>query len=809
MAFNSKIAKEFQKAGFLIFPLFRNSSRPFSEPKGWQRFENGLPSDGRTTPVKGETPATSDPSLLKEWESNPAIIGYGICSPHHLVFDLDVKNNKNGVDQFEILRAKYNIPKPGLIVRSKSGGYHLFYNRSEALQGALVAKAVNITLNGNEQYLGVDLIANNGYVVGAEFEAGEWKQGEYRILKGSINDLTVCPDEVIKGQVRQKGLPGPSMGEHLIEFEADDETENLVATIRSARIPDVIPVGNRDNLLTVFIGVLKSRKIPIETAKMLCETFISKCELNDDETRETFAKSVDLDGKLARFYGIVVDTNDPRVIARELVISAGVYKCLEQLPGSIALVATKPNPWLEKHVIYNETKARQDLLPYTKPIPESDNAKPVNPLDILLRDASLPRVHSTGYYPKLSPTFIEPSDGTERVNLYTPPKIPPLRSRSNIVELVQDLCDDLCGDLSEYVLDFMAHTVQKPHIKMNVAILLISTNQGTGKNTLIQVLKPIIGADNYLSVPGLMPLIEDKSIILEGNVLIVFNEVARPSNRSQWTDMSKAVNKIKTSITDSSTQINPKYEKQRKITSYSNFFMLSNDPTPFDLGFDDRRIVVVNNNPPKMDKDGRFKLLGDFSHFDKNRQISEEQYADLTAELYEFFMTRKIQNNLEHGSAPMSEAKLEMVEGHYSPTVVALKSLRENRGSGAIAEVTSEDKLIYIVRNVLGYKDFGKDRGKYDIWTPFISAKIIERVYQKDGKRSKVLSGCPALLEREDFPLVAPVGSIKNPQKLFQFCDKKIDWSGRVDGELREELWSDMDSIKHQDGKKDVASLIR
>lgn len=809
MAFNARLAIEFQKAGFLVFPLFRSPSRPFSEPKGWQRFEGGLPVDGRTTPVKGETPATLSHELVTTWEKNPAVIGYGVCAPHHVVFDLDVKNNKNGVDQFEILRNKFNIPKPGFVVKSKSGGYHLYYSRSEHLSGALVAKAVNLTISAQEQYLGVDLVANNGYVVGPESESPEWVEGHYHIIKGSLKELTVCPDTVLSKQIRARGVPPPTTGEELMEFEADDETEALIATIRSARIPDKIPCGNRDNLLVIFIGVLKSRKIPMETAEMLCNTFLANCELNTDETRESFIQSIDLKGKLSRFYGAMSDTSDPRVVARHLVIEGGVYKCLEQLPGSIALVATQENPYMEKFVIYTETKARQDLLPYAKPIPESDNPRPVNPLDILLRDSSVPRVHSTGYYPKPMPIFIEPSDGTQRVNLYIPPVIPKLRGRTNIVELVRALADDLCGELASYVLDFMAHIVQKPHVKMNVAILLISENQGTGKNTLIQVLKPLIGPTNYLSVPGLMPLIEDKSVILEGNVLIVFNEVARPSNRSQWTDMSKAVNKIKTSITDSSTHINPKYEKQRKITSYSNFFMLSNDPTPFDLGVDDRRIVVVNNNPPKMDKDGRFKLLGDFAHNEKNRQLSQEQYNDLTAELHEFFMTRQIEVNLEHGSAPMTEAKRDMVEGHYTPPVMALMHHREIRGIGAAAEITSEEKLIYVIRHVLGYKEFGKDRGKYDIFAAFIQARVIQRVYQKDGKRSRVLSGCPAFLEREDYPLVAPVQAVKTPQKLYVFCDHTKNWSVCADGILRDELWSDIGPMKSGEGKSDVASLLK
>lgn len=809
MVFNHTLAREFQKAGFLIFPLYRSAVRAYAESKGWQRFDKGLPADGRTTASAEETPATSDPALLVQWSKNKAVIGYGICAPDHIIFDLDVKKGKQGPEEFEKLRDKYQIPKPGLVVKTKSGGYHLFYKREDELQAALIAKAVDFEIAGDGKYVGVDIIANNGYVVGPEFDSNtEWKDGTYCFLKGNIKELTACPSLPLYGQVRQKTAAGLTTGADLIIPDADDDTESLLAIIRAGNIPDVVPAGNRDNLLAVFLGILKQKKIPKDTARILGQKFIENCELTDTETLETFTKSCDLDGKLNRFFDNSGDLNDPRTIAREIIINAGIYKCLEQLPGSMAIIATRPNPYMEPFVTYNDTKARQDLMPYAKAVPGSDSNKVVNPLDIIMRDASVPRVHSTGYFPRAIETFIEPADGTERVNTYQPPKIGRVLKSTDIVRQVEDLALDLCGDLTNYMLDFMAHIVQKPASKMGVAILLISVTQGTGKNTLIQVMKPVIGPKNYLSVAGITPLVEDKSTILEGNILIVFNEVARPSNRSQWTDMSKAVNKIKTSITDGATQINPKYEKQRKITSYSNMVMLSNDSSPFDLGSDDRRFVVINNDPPKMDKDGKYKLLGDYSHFEKTRLISQETFDSLTAELHSYFMSREITHNLEHGSAPMSTAKMAMMDTHYAPPITAFRELRQMGGLGMISDVTCEDKIIFIIRHVLGFKQWGNDRAKYDIWQPFITAGIIKRVYQRDGKRTRVLTGCPSLIDREDFPILAPVNKAAGPQKVFIFCDSDKDVDVYSDGMLREEVWRDIDSLKGHSGK-DALALIK
>lgn len=822
--FNLALALALAKRGFHVFPLYKappGSDRPWIEPRGWQRFRDGLPTDGRVEAESGEIGATTDEHSIASWSKIANVVGYGVCSPFHIVVDLDVKNGKNGVAEFQKLKQKFGIPNPTMVVRTKSGGMHLYYDREGDFTTAKVAKATDLRVGGVE-YKGVDLIANSGYVVGPDREGdnADWTPGQYLLVKGNPMDphysFSACPIEFYRGQIRS-GMDSrlqakPTTADELITNSWANEDDELAATIRAGKVPEKIPTGKRDSLLTSFIGVLKSRRLPKDTARILCERFLENCELSAGETRESFVRSIGLDGKLSRFYAAQGDGNDPRVVARELVEVGKVFKLVDQLHGAMAIIAMDDNPYLTPKVIYPETKARQDLLPYAKPIPESESKKPINPFDLIMRDATIPRVHSVGYKPVPVLTFTDAADGLERVNMYVPPMIPlGCSRRSVLVERFKELVGVVCGDMSEYYLDFMAHLVQKPQSKMGQAMLIISRVHGSGKNTIVQVMKPLLGAKNYLPLSGLGPLVEDKSVILEGNVLVVFNEVHRPSNRNAWTDMSKAINKVKTAITESSTQINPKYEKQRTITTFSNFVMLSNDPAPFDLDFGDRRIAVINNDPPLMDQD-KFAIVADFAHNEKNGRLSPREYEDMVYEMHEFFSARKIEHNLTTGSAPMSRAKGAMIGALQSPMVQALQEYRLSQGAGCTGALTCEDKLYFVLRNVLGFRDFGKSRDRYDIWEQFISAGLIRRVYWPgSNNRPKVLTGLPKMSDLEMYPLMGVPQPSASPQRVFSWVDAEQVFDGMSAAVMRELIWSDVRALMEGQGKPgaDILAMVK
>jgi len=817
--FNLPLALAFANKGFQVFPLFKSpgTERAWIEPKGWNRFKDGLPADGRVEPAKGEQPATTDEGTISRWADLPNVVGYGLCAPHHIVFDLDVKNGKDGIAQFTRMKTKYGLPGPALAVRTKSGGMHLYYSRDEDFVTAKVGKATDLVVDDIE-YPGIDLIANSGYVVGpyGTSEDREWSLGSYLIVKGSPADrLPACPVAVYRTQIRsgtETRLVGkPTSADELITNTWQDADDEMMALIRVGKVPAKIPPGKRDSMLTSFIGVLKARRLPKETVKILCEKFLANCDLAAGETKESFLNSIALDSKLSRFYSIQGDASDPRVIARELIDVAKTFKLVEQLHGSLALVAMEDNQYLSRRVVYTETKARQDLSPYARPIPGSDSKRPINPFDLIIRDASMPKAHSVGYKPSLSLTYVDPADGNERVNMYVPPVIPIGASqRSKITDQFKDLVLEICGDMSEFYLDFMAHLVQKPHIKMGNALLIISQVQGSGKNTLVQVMKPMIGPTNYLPVSGLGPLVEDKSILLQGNVLVVFNEVSRPANRNAWTDMAKAINKIKTAITESSTQINPKYEKQRTITTYSNFVMLSNHISPFDLEIGDRRIAVINNNPPKLDQ-GRFGLLADFAHNEKNSRLGPRQYDDMVFEFHELFLSHKISHNVTTGDAPLNQAKKDMIGSLQSPIAQALKTYREEKGPGATADVTCEDKLLFLVRFVLGFKDFGRNRERYDIYEQFVDHGILTKIHRiSDPGRGRVLDGLPHMRDREDFPLLSRPAVSRVPQRIFSWSDAGMRFDMLPNSTIRDAVWADVkDLMDNRKGASELMSLVK
>lgn len=817
--FNAELALKFSRIGFFIFPLYRSTStdRPWVEAKGWNRFPGGLPSDGRIEPEKGEVPATSDESSIRQWANSAVTVGYGICAPFNLIFDLDVKHGKNGVTEFTDIKARFGVPNPSLIVKTKSGGLHLYYAREPDLVPAKVGKATDLRID-QRIHAGVDLIANSGYVVGPAHEGtkDDWAEGRYTLIKANFDALTVCPTEVYRGQIRttaaDRVVARSTTADELIVNAYQSEDDDLMGLIRAGKVPEKIPAGRRDSLLTSLIGVLKARRLPRDTVRMVCDKFLENCELAIGETREQFLKAIGLDSKLSRFYSVPGDVNDPRVVARELVDIGKCFKLVDQLPGAVAFIAMADNGYLSPRIIYTETKARQDLAPFARPIPDSENKRPVNPLDLVMRDSSMPRVHSTGYIPKPVMAYIDPADGTERVNLYVPPQIPiGCRNPSGVVQRYEDLVYEICGDMTDYFLDFMAHVVQRPWIKMGQALLIISHAHGSGKNTLVQVMKPLIGPKNYLPVSGLSPLVEDKSVVMDCNVLVVFNEVSRPANRNAWTDMSRAVNKLKTAISESSAQINPKYERQRTITTYSNFVMLSNDDCPYDLDQGDRRIAVVNNDPPKLDQ-AKFGPVADFAHNEKNMRLTPREYEDMVFEFNEFFRARKVSHNLTTADAPMGEAKRAMLTSMASPIAQALRDFRMVKSAGTDGRFISEDMIIYILRHRLGFKEFGKDRGRYDIFEQFVDNGIVHRLGQKGNqKKARVIVGLPALRDREDSPLIGPIRPLDGPSKTFVWADQGLLLHDISDAAVRDELWTASSRLRDPNptGKSDVLSIIK
>lgn len=142
--------------GFFVFPLAENSKIPVKDSH-WKE-------DG-----------TRDTNKIKSWWTdsfgrnlnlNIGILAWRFRSAALLVVDLDVKNGKNGIQEFINLANQHGGIVSTFTVLTPSGGLHLYYLCSEPLR----------TVHKKE---GIDFQSKDAYVVGP---GSEINGKSYRII---------------------------------------------------------------------------------------------------------------------------------------------------------------------------------------------------------------------------------------------------------------------------------------------------------------------------------------------------------------------------------------------------------------------------------------------------------------------------------------------------------------------------------------------------------------------------------------------------------------------------------------------------
>ena len=100
--------------------------------------------------------------------------------------------------------------------------------------------------------------------------------------------------------------------------------------------------------------------------------------------------------------------------------------------------------------------------------------------------------------------------------------------------------DEVCY---EYLLNILAHVVQKPTIKTKVMVGLRSKYQGAGKNLGISHLQAIIGRKHSTALSNAKHVIGDFNAMLSGKTLVILDEAI-------WGGMKKDKSSIKTLISE-------------------------------------------------------------------------------------------------------------------------------------------------------------------------------------------------------------------------------------------------------------------
>lgn len=153
--------------------------------------------------------------------------------------------------------------------------------------------------------------------------------------------------------------------------------------------------------------------------------------------------------------------------------------------------------------------------------------------------------------------------------------------------LIRDIICSGSTDATEYLLNYLAHMVQKPHVLPGTAVILQSEEQGTGKSTFMALLRKLLGSRYCASTSDADHFVGPHNDRALNKVLLHFEEAVAPNDR-------KIESKIKALITNETASYNPKGIAVIEARNFARVFMTSNAQQVAHLARHDRRMFVLN-----------------------------------------------------------------------------------------------------------------------------------------------------------------------------------------------------------------------
>ena len=647
------LAKRFAKQGYYVFPTFLNSSGDMMKPYGW-----ALNVVADEVKKKKAIPATTLEMDIDQWESKlkehyrREIESYGILGRDCFIFDIDDKHGKNGSLNFEALRKAFDIPKCNLIVRTKSGGFHLYFKKPEKLKNAHVKSLASIIVQG-EKYDGVDIRGNGGFVQGPT-RIGDWVPGTYTLVKGEIEDeLSEIPEKLLM-HFLAASMSGDTDAMIASSLNMSKPTDTL-SVLRRGELPEVVEEGNRNEAFFVFINALKFKGIDRATAKILCQQLAERCE-----GQETLSQSVDIDMMLDRSYEQA--NSNPYNVGLDLV-QRGL--CMLTGGGKPKYILLNDNPYMLSKAPHDLAAMKEILSRYADYVTAPDGKnKLVNPMDIAIRKIPQNQQADTLGFKAVNETIFQMSDdnGTRFLNTYQAPYIPSMAPKSNAFLEFKALMTRIFGpegsDAYNVGMDYVAWYFQNPSIKPVISLYLISENRGVGKSLFLNLLTRLLGVNKLGERQARIRKLTDltkRFFNPTGCLLNIVDEVQFSVHKGTRQETSDFWRELKNLITAETIEIEYKGGGSFNVLNTAGLILAGNKGSRFPIEEYDRRLWIIDNDAPILQRgvcDSLFNIVLDKS--------SQQERIDSINNIRWHLQHYKIQNDLNSIRAPMTAVKEQM-----------------------------------------------------------------------------------------------------------------------------------------------------
>lgn len=216
--------------------------------------------------------------------------------------------------------------------------------------------------------------------------------------------------------------------------------------------------------------------------------------------------------------------------------------------------------------------------------------------------------------------------------------------------------------LYNYILDIIAHMIQKPNQKTDQCVLFCS-EQGNFKDGLHKFISLLIGSQYSVGYINIDNFFKNFNKDQEGKLLITINEIAEGNVDSA---AFKRHNELKGRITQQEMRIEPKGVDPYYIKDYARYFSFTNHERSLMVENSDRRYVMIKSNNEKCNDTTYFKPL-----FDSLDDI------DFMKNAFSYFAFRDISQFDPHKGVE-SEFKNEQKLNCLSSTLTFIKDLWSN-----------------------------------------------------------------------------------------------------------------------------------
>ncbi|WP_412546235.1 primase-helicase family protein [Maricaulis sp. MIT060901] len=298
--------------------------------------------------------------------------------------------------------------------------------------------------------------------------------------------------------------------------------------------------------------------------------------------------------------------------------------------------------------------------------------------------------------------------------------------------------ENLVPDVAEreHVLDYLAHLVQHPAVKIKHVLLIIG-GQGIGKSAIGRLVSRLVGNENTLMVGPSEA--EDRFKARWGNRQVLVFEELMADNRLKF------YNDVKPWITEDVHSVEEKHIQSYITSTPRGMLAFSNEHAPTRVSADDRRFFVVRSPMKKQSAD----------YYDA---LFDEIDGDQLCAFKHFLLQRDLTTFNPDADPPMTEAKVEMIADTRAPL---------------------ESRLEELIATAEG--PFAKD---------LVSISTIRSMVREDifDKRPSVPAVTSALRSLEHVPLPSQVRLDDNSRPRLWAIRNHEKWAAADQQQVREEM---------------------